>query len=133
MEQNLLLGHNNNFLLFLCSKCNFTAPKLQRKHDQDYDREQNFLSDSSGILALVVTPECVDHTESNVRLSDCRSDCISERKNLKDCIKGNQSLQALPNVNNRDRFGEDSTEKIGAAEVDQKKVVIAFKKLFPKD
>ena len=44
-----------------------------------------------------------------------------------------QSLQALPNVNNRDRFGEDSTEKIGAAEVDQKKVVIAFKKLFPKD
>ena len=106
--------------------------KILNVPDQDYDREQNFCSDSSGILALVVTPECVDHTEGNVRLSDCRSDCISE-KNLIDCIKGNQSLQALPNVNNRDRFGEDSTEKIGAAEVDQKKVVIALKKLFPKD
>lgn len=48
-------------------------------------------------------------------------------------VTSSQSLQALPNVNNRDRLGEDSTEKIGAAEVDQKKVVIAFKKLFPKD
>ena len=37
----------------------------------------------------------------------------------------------LPNVNNRNRLGEDSTKKVGTAEVDKQKVVNTFQKLFP--
>ena len=37
----------------------------------------------------------------------------------------------LPNVDDRNWLGEDSTEQVGTAEVDKKKVVVAFKELLP--
>ena len=83
------------------------------------------------LVGSPVTPKCVDQTEGNVGLSDCRGHSIPKRKEPEDFSEIQSISHFLPDVNNRDRLGEDSTEKVGTAEVDKEKVVITFQKLFP--
>ena len=83
------------------------------------------------LVGSPVTPKCVDQTEGNVGLSDCRGHRIPERKEPEDFSEIQSISHFLPDVNNRDRLGKDSTEKVGTAEVDKEKVVITFQKLFP--